>query len=171
MHKKTPWIILIIVLVLGFVVWDTFTREDGYEKYAPGSRDVRLADPDLLYASSSSSGLCRNEKGEEGGCGFSSYLYASGTLAEETTWSGVDGSETISPSERQVSEDVVNQITKELRDSGIMNKDCPEQLIMDAGWSYQVTMDGVTKSFDNPPQECQDIFDKADAIIDGESPS
>jgi hypothetical protein len=166
--KKKVWLIFgtaLVLLIAGIVVWSYFENEKGYEDYAPNARAIRLADPDLVYASSSWAGLCRNEEGEAGGCYSELYLYKSGRLFEETGWQGTGGEETSAPLARQLDKAVVDQVIERLRDSGIMSKDCPPREIMDAGWSYQVTLNGVIKTFDNPSDECEEIFDDIDLLI------
>ena len=155
------------MLVLSYKVVLFFTDEEGYEDYAPNSRAMRLADPELLYASSIWSGLCSNEEGEVGGCTSEMYLYKSGRLMEETGWEGLEGEkETNRLPARLLDQAIVDQVIEKISGFGIMTMDCPNREIMDAGWSYQLTFDGVTKTFDNPPEECEEIFDEIDLLID-----
>jgi len=164
MVKKMPMISRIICAVLilvGAVLWYTMARPfDPKEKAepVPVGWDVRLADPDLLYASMSSFGLCANEKGEDGGCYTEYYLYKTGKFNQEIGWTGYDGRKTNSPYEKQLDVAVVAQIIKKIQDSGVMSADCPMQNIMDASWNYQINLDGVKKAWRNPPTICQNVF-------------
>lgn len=66
----------------------------------------------------------------------------------------------------QLSLAATEKIQKMIRDSRIMTKDCPMGQIMDAGWDYQINLDGVKKSFRNPPENCRDTFNAIDDTLD-----
>lgn len=130
-------------------------------------KDSRLDDPNLLYASFSSSGLCSNSKGEEGGCYTHIFLYQSGKYLEESGWQGLNNKEEISPLvEKQFDPSTMAKIIKQIKDSEIMTKDCPSAQTQDAWFSYQLNLDGVKKSFEaSPILDCQKIFWEIDALI------
>ena len=46
-----------------------------------------------------------------------------------------------------------------------MTKNCSSDSIMDAGWDYQITIDGIKKSFHNPSKDCMVIFDKLEGLL------
>lgn len=129
-------------------------------------KDQRLDDPNLLYYSSSSYGLCSSEKGSDGACSSGIYLYSSGKLIGETVWEEENkDNNSNSENEKQLSKDSLEKIIMQIKKSGIMAKNCPEELIMDASWSYQIKLDGAKKTFKNPPDECKAEFDKIDELI------
>lgn len=131
-------------------------------------KEQRLADPNLLYFSSWWAGLCGNEKNEQGGCYSELYLYSDGKLIKMSgfiKYNEENGREPDPDIQKQLSSSTMERIEKTIRDSGVMEKDCPPQTIMDAGWDYQINLDGVKKSFHNPPRDCRDIFDAVDNII------
>ena len=130
-------------------------------------KEQRLADPGLLYFSSLWGGLCSNEAGESGGCYTEMYLFGSGKFFKESGFLRYGGDDDINPTiERDFTPSIVGQITNKIKDSGVMGKDCPSSTIMDAGWDYQVNIDGVKKLFSNPLSDCRDIFDEVDNLID-----
>jgi len=67
--------------------------------------------------------------------------------------------------EKNFDESVIADITKTLRDSGVMEKECPPREIMDAGWDYEVNLDGKKISFRNPPDDCKNVFNAIDEKI------
>lgn len=152
--------VLLIIVVANLPQGKTTTTEKP-------PNDPRLADPDLLYASLSSSGLCSNGKGEEGGCYTHIFLYRSGKYVDESGWQGRNNkNETMPTVEKQFDQSIVDKIIKHIKDSGIMTKNCPSAQTMDAWFSYQVNLDGVKKFFEaSPILECQKIFWEIDSLI------
>ena len=131
-----------------------------------GDKETRLEDPELLYASFFSSGLCQNDKGEDGGCYSNDYLYRSGKFIGESGWQGIAKVDVRPTVEKQFSQEVMDRIIKQIRDSGIMAMSCPSQLIMDAWWTYQINIDGAKKTFEtSPPENCQAELNKIDELI------
>jgi precorrin-4 methylase len=59
----------------------------------------------------------------------------------------------------------VQQVVKEIKDSGVMTKDCPPNTVMDVGWDYQVKLDGTKKDFHNPLPACRNTFDQIDNLL------
>jgi hypothetical protein len=112
----------------------------------------RLEDPDLLYASTSWAFFCTN-----GPCSSGNYFYKSGKIVE------IDNS--VITAEKQANKDLVNQVIKFIKDSGIMEKNCPPAQIMDAGWSYHINLEGRKWSASNTSDDCEDIFDEIDELI------
>ena len=132
------------------------------------SKEQRLADPNLLYASMDWAGMCTNDKHEAGGCYDGIYLYLDGRVVKLSGFIKFnEGSQrdNIPSDQKQLTSAAIEQIKKIIRGSNILTKDCKPETIMDAGWDYQVNLDGVKKPFQNPPQECRDVFDKIDNII------
>lgn len=133
------------------------------------TKEQRLADPNLLYFSSWWAGLCANEKHETGGCYSELYLYSDGQFIKMSGFIKYDeesGREENPNIQKQFSSSTVEQIKKIIRDYGVMTKNCPPENIMDAGWDYQINLDGIKKSFHNPPQNCRDTFNAIDDILD-----
>lgn len=130
------------------------------------TKDKELENSDLLFAVYTGSGLCRNEQGEEGGCYSNTYLYLSGKFIKRFTWVGIN-ERTDKPSvEKQLSKDSMNQITKKIRDSNILVKNCPPQKIIDASWSYYLNLDGIKKEYkESPSGECLEDLNKITALI------
>lgn len=130
-----------------------------------GSVDLRvktnaqkmLEDPDLLYASTSWAFNCQNEKGEAEPCSSGNYFYKSGKIIEIQN--------SVKTAEKQANKSLVNKVIKLINDSGIMEKNCPPAQIMDAGWSYYINLEGKKWSASNTSNDCEDIFDKIDELI------
>jgi hypothetical protein len=174
MTKKTKIILFIslaVAIFLGMaVVWinsDPVCILWGCKKGENTQHPNLLEDPNLLYASTFWSGMCRNEKGERGGCYTEIYFYSDGKLVKYSDFISSNGRENNNPpSETQLGLEAVSEVVKQIKDSMIMTKDCPSRQIMDAGWDYQINLDGVKKSFHNPPDECRSTFESIDGIID-----
>lgn len=171
--KVILWLAVIIILAIGIKI--TFqmvnNRVEGEKQQIIDrqkiSREQRLVEPDLLYFSSSWSGMCTNDKGERGGCYTEIFLYSSGKFIKESGWEGENKKKEIQPTvEQYFVDEIMDDITRTIRTSGVLAKDCPPRQIMDAGWDYQINLDGVIKFFHNPLQECKDIFDNIEQIID-----
>lgn len=119
------------------------------------SRAERLKDPNLLYGYFSWSGMCINDRGEEGGCGTEKYLYLDGKYIEKNNWSGPDDKKEAEPTiKKQLDKAIVEKVKAEIRSRGLMVKDCSPVFTTDAGWDYFVNLDGVKRNFSNPPEPC-----------------
>ena len=131
-------------------------------------KEAYLADPKLLYASSWWAGLCGNEKHESGGCYSDFYLFSDGKLVKNSGFFLYDSGKEQDKLATEVKIDAarLSQIAEKINTSGIMEKDCPPQRIMDVGWDYEINTGGVKKSFHNPPVECRDIFNGIDNLLD-----
>ncbi|MDP2873927.1 MAG: hypothetical protein Q8N84_01355 [bacterium] len=153
-------LVLLIVVVANLPQNKTTTTDNS-------PKDSRLDDPNLLYASFSSSGLCSNGKGEEGGCYTHIFLYRSGKYVDESGWQGRNNkNETMPTVEKQFDQSTMVKIIKHIKDSGIMTKNCPSVQNQDAWFSYQINLDGVKKSFEaSPILECQKIFWEIDSLV------
>jgi hypothetical protein len=137
------------------------------------SQEVLLADPNLLYASMWWAGMCSNKKNEAGGCYHELYLYSDGKFVKMSgfiKYNEESGREPDPSVQKRFSSSTVEQIKKTIRESGVMAKDCPPQEIMDVGWDYQINLDGVKKSFHNPPDDCKATFEFIDGVISGDLP-
>jgi hypothetical protein len=171
-QKKSKLIKIVLAICLLVLVFVTLSimltnyNRDHLSIPPPNPLNARLSDPGLLYYSSSSYGLCSNEKGSDGACSSSIYLYSSGKLVGETVWEEENqGNNTNSKNEKQLSESSLEKIITQIKKSDLMVKNCPEQLVMDASWSYQINIDGVKKTFRNPSEACQSKFEKIDELI------
>ena len=167
MTKKIKIILLIIAIFIlagGLVCYLSWDSERIITVTPTTSR---LDDAGLVYASKFWGGLCSNGKGEEGGCYFEAYLYDTGRTVNESGFvhgdNKIDANSTI---EKNLGTSLVNQIIKKIKDSGLMVKDCPSSLIMDANWYYQVTIDGVKKEFRDVLKDCKDTFEEIDKMLD-----
>lgn len=167
MSKKTK-IILGIITVLILIGGGAIILFDKGDENNNAPTDSRLEDPNLLYASFWWAGLCSNEKHESGGCYAQAYLYSDGKFIKISGFVKYNENDLKiepPPIETKLEADIIIQITKIIKDSGIMTNNCFPQTIMDVGWDYQINLDGVKKSFHNPPEECKNIFDEIDNII------
>ena len=175
MTKKIKTIILIIsvliFLVVGFIL--VFRTCCSPHPVPPdiikSTKDQRLADPNLLYFSSWWSGLCSNEKHESGGCYRELYLYSDGEYIRMSgfiKYNEESGREEDPSVQDKLSLAAVDKIKGMIRESGVMTKDCPAGQIMDAGWDYQINLDGMKKLFHNPQDNCLDAFNVIDDTLD-----
>jgi len=124
----------------------------------------RLNDPGLAYAYQFSSGFCNNGEGEQGGCYAYMYLYDSGKFVKESGFVRSDDTVDVHPTiERDFSGPIAEGIIDKIRRTGVLGKNCPETPIEDADYFYQVNIDGVKKSFSNPPPDCK--YD-LDSVLD-----
>lgn len=128
--------------------------------------DLRLADPNLLYAATSWYGLCRNDKGEEGGCSDYFYLYLSGKFIHESKWQELQNQESASTVEKQLGEETMAKIIKQIKDAEMLTMNCPALEIMDAGWSYQINLEGTKILFHDPPEDCTVELNKVLDLIE-----
>lgn len=130
------------------------------------AKDVRLEDPTLIYGSFSSSGMCSNERGESGGCSTNIYLYSSGELLKELYWYGGNKQNISTSIKKQIDEVTINSFISKIKESGIMTKNCPPELIIDASWSYQIRLNGIIKIFkSSPPIECRTLLNEIEGFI------
>jgi len=159
---------VLIVLFIVSVIWSLYRGEDRPALVvAPNTFEIMLADSHLLYASTFSYGMCLSEvTNEDGGCHSETYLSDSGKYIATGFWEGLGDKRIEEPRvEKQLSFAVVNKIIKTIRDSGIMNKQCPDGMTVDASWDYQLQLDGQKKRFINRPVECQPTLEEIDKII------
>lgn len=132
------------------------------------TKEQRLTDPNLLYASTYWAGLCSNDKGEGGGCYDELYLYSNGDFIRQSGFIKYNESSRKEENpivQGQLSSAVFEQIIKKIKDSDVMTKECKPSMIMDVGWDHQIRLDGVKRSFHNVPTDCRDTFDEIDNII------
>lgn len=161
-------VFFVVLVVVGFMIDDK-----GGSENLPGqdgnsiTKNGRLNDPELLYASFSWYGLCSGPEGEDGGCSTEQYLYLNGNLVAKSFWSGGKNETMALPViEKNIGTILTEEIKTSLRNSKVMEKECKSEFIVDAGWDYQVNLDGAKKFFRNPPDECKKIFDDIDGVID-----
>lgn len=170
-HSKIFWLSLIItVLLIGYIlfVWifSTCCGPSPKLRVTPTPSGQHLADPHLFYAKMTSSGLCSNENHEPGGCYSDTYLYIDGKLVKDSGFIPYTGKKIVNPSTQiQISSITISQINKKITDSNIMDKNCPDGQIMDAGWDYQLNFNGVKKTFHDVYGDCKKIFDEIDLLI------
>jgi len=156
------WAVLTGILVLA---WYSGKNTDQPTAFAP--QNVRLSDPNLLYASLTSSGLCGNEKGERGGCSSGLYVYANGKSVKETGFTNEKTmKKSTSSTEKQLDTSMISQVKKLLDDPLLSVENCPMREIMDAGWDYYFMMNDKQIWLRNPPEKCEAIFTKIDALIE-----
>ncbi len=129
--------------------------------------ELMLSDPHLFYGASFSYGLCHSEiANEDGGCHSEIYLYDSGQYISTGYWEGIGNKRIDAPSvEKKFGKIVMDKIIKLIRDSEIMNKECPDGMTVDASWDYQLQLGDQKKRFINRPVECQPTLDEVDKII------
>lgn len=167
MIKKIKIILLIIAVLLlagGVVCYLSWDSERIITKVKTPSK---LDDPNLVYAYKFWGGLCSNGKGEEGGCYFETYLYNTGKVVKESGFVSYEDKREVNPTiEKDLGTALVDKIIKKIKDSEIMAKDCPPNQVMDAGWDYQININGVKKSFRNPPAACKEVFDQINDLLE-----
>lgn len=130
-------------------------------------RETVMADPNLLFASFTDSGLCGGPNGEGGSCSFNGYLYYSGEYVKESSFLSYEHEITYSSSSEKLSAEKINMIIDFIRQSEILEKKCEPQLIMDTWFSYFINLDGKKRKFDySPPQECETIFEQIKNLIE-----
>jgi len=132
------------------------------------SKEERLNDPELVYASFVSSGLCGNDQGEDGGCNYKTFFYKSGKLIEESSWFGTGNRIIVYPmAEKQLDQDSTDTVLNLIKEKDMINANCAKTQLYDIAFSYYLNVDGVKKFFDSSPsQDCRDEFDKIESLID-----
>ncbi|MEK7131362.1 MAG: hypothetical protein AAB797_01320 [Patescibacteria group bacterium] len=139
------------------------------------SNDSVLNDPDLLYAKRATIGLCRTKSGSGGSCHFNTYLYKSGKLIIESgelavmEESGGEKATAYPAIQKELDKSLMDKITRQIRDSIIMNKSCKldmaaAQMVSDLYISYFVNLDGIKKRVRFPV--CESEFNAIDKLID-----
>jgi len=103
--------------------------------------------------------------GEEGGCYTEYYLYNSGQFVKILGWVGMNEKKSESADEKYLNVALVDQVKQQFKDLGIMSQDCPVTIVTDIAWNYQINLEGVKKSWRNPPGNCKTIFDSIDKIL------
>jgi len=159
MIKRTLVTLLIIVLLclgcfFGYISW--------HNRQTPS-----LDDPTLLYASEYWVGDCRKND-REGGCYRNIYLYNTGRIIIESGFTAKDIKEIDPTIKKDSGLIIINKITNEIKNSGILTKDCLSDTIVDVGWEHQINLDGVKKYFNNASSDCKDVFDRLDAMVNDE---
>lgn len=175
--KKTAGIItlLIVVLLAGYLVYRYFFStccalplEQTSTTLWESDSDPTLDDPDLIYARRALIGLCRTKSGSGGSCHSNTYLYASGKLTVESGEVAMepDGEKRIAyPTVKKVlDKDLMDRVTTQIRDSGILDKPCEAEMITDYYVSYFVHLDGRAKEAKFPG--CEAEFNAIDKLID-----
>ena len=164
-NRKVFWAVFLTIMLLLFAgaILISLTNEWGYEKVFLSrikQSDSIPIDPDLLYSSRTTIGLCRTRQGDEGGtCYSKASLYFSGKLVTE--WSevvmGEDGEKRVTyPTvEKTLSKATMDKIIKQIRDSGVLTKPCEVELVMDYYVSYFINLDGVQKEIKFPGCEAE----------------
>ena len=164
MNKKIL-LLAVVVAVLGIVGYRLFKNLSVPAPTPPAKEEISLDDPSLLYFKGSGSGECGTPEGEKGGCFNRTYLYISGKLILESGWRAIDDHtphEAIV--EKQLSKNVVNKIISQIKNSGLLTKDCSAtERVYDYWASYQIQVDSIKKAIKFPA--CQDELDKVDELI------
>ena len=116
--------------------------------------DTVLDDPNLLYAARTTIGLCNTKQGKSGSCYSNTYLYISGKLVTEShdVVMEPDGEKKVDypVTEKTLDKNTMDQIIKQIRDSGILTKPCEIEPIMDLYVDYFINLDGVKKEIKFP---------------------
>ncbi len=177
LDKKWKWAAVIILLPALFLLSVFIYQYFFYTCCAlpPGSwpaggrnDDSILDDPDLLYAERSFIGLCRTKSGDGGSCHFNMYLYSSGKLIIESGELAMmpDGEKaTAYPTvQKELDKNTMDGIIKQIRDSGIMEKECEAEMITDYFVNYFINLDGIKKEARFPG--CKAEFNAINKLID-----
>lgn len=132
------------------------------------NNDPILNDPDLLYAKRALIGFCRTKSGSGGSCHFNTYLYSSGKLIIESgelavVKSGGEKATAYPTINKVLDKNLMDRIIKQIRDSGVMDKSCKAEIIMDYYVDYFVNLDGTKKEVKFPG--CESEFNKIDELI------
>lgn len=174
LDKKWKWAVAVILLLLaGYLAYRYFfyTCCALPPKSALTdviSDDAVSVDPDLLYSTRTTIGLCRTKSGDGGTCYAKTSLYFSGKLITERSEVVLspDGEKRVAyPAvEKTLNKNTMDRIIKQIRDSGIMNKSCEAEMIMDYYVSYFISLDGTIKEARFPG--CKSEFNEIDELID-----
>lgn len=163
-------IYLVLVIAIGSIVFAGCSKPvnppktDGTgSRTENGTEDV-IDQTDLLYSSTSWAGLCGKD-GKDGGCAWETYLYTTGKVLDVSVFQEWEGKKDETRNEKQLTPEQVDAVIKKIKDSGIMDKKCEMGTIMDAGWDYKIILDGKEKTFRNPPDDCNKIFNELDKLI------
>jgi hypothetical protein len=126
----------------------------------------RVADPELIYSSTSWKASCLNENQEKGGCYTDMYFYSDGRLEEASGFISNNSVRQDNPTTQiYLSRFSFDEIIEQISSSGIMAKKCSVNNSVDSAYDYQIRLDGVKKTFHNPPQDCKSILDGFDSLI------
>lgn len=157
----------IVVIFITLIIIGYFTPDNGTSQN--DNKNTKLNNPDLLYSSRFWAGLCGNDKGEDGGCYTEFYLYNSGKLVKDEGFvKYLTNKKEVETTEKQLNQNFIDEIKSEINNSGIIVRSCAPETIYDVGWDYQINVNGLKKSFRNPPPHCKDIFDKIDNLLNDE---
>ncbi len=160
-------LILAVLIFLAVVLLKLSGEKKTTTTTTGGGYDIaRLSDVDLLFASFFGTGACEGA-GEQGGCYAYNFLYQSGRFINESGHQANNKTWTKVTTERQFSQNSMDNIISEIRSSGILQKNCSASLDLDVSVFHQIKLDSVKKTFGSlPPVECQKILDKIDALIE-----
>lgn len=164
MFKKiTPLIFIgIIIVLIGSLVYID-NNFDYDEVQTKNKIDVRFNAPDLLYGMTFYSGFCSNDRGEQGACYAKTFLYTSGKLIEESN-------SVSSITEKQLSQDFIERITKQIKDSELLLKKCDSGLTTDVSWTYSINLSGQKRIFDSRTiGDCQIKLNEINNLIEIEA--
>lgn len=130
--------------------------------------DSVLNNPDLLYAKRAFIGFCRTRSGDGGSCHYNTYLYSSGEVIETSSEVAIgpegERATTYPVIERKIGKNLMEQITKKIRDSEIIRKSCDAEMVTDVYINYVINLDGVKKKIKFPG--CESELKEIDALID-----
>lgn len=132
------------------------------------NNDSILNDPNLLYAKRALIGFCRTKSGNGGSCHFNTYLYSSGKLIIESgelavVKSGGEKATAYPTINKVLDKNLMDGIIKQIRDSGVMDKSCEAEMIMDYYVDYFINLDGIKKEVKFPG--CESELNKIDELI------
>lgn len=160
--------IIILIFLVAIVIYYAY-KETPLDKNILPNEDIvksTLDDPDLVYASKLWAGICGNGKGEVGGCHGERYLYKDGRFTIESGFISQKNVREDNPIiVKNLGINAVNKVIKKIKDSGVLSKSCLPGMINDAGWDYQITIDGKKNSFHNIASDCRDTFDQVDNLL------
>ena len=162
--------ISVVLLLAGYFVYRYFfytcCAPKPKEKISssPKVEDSKLNDPNLLLARRTWAGLCTNNEGEGGSCYNHTYLYSLGELVTESGWSNGEKSITYPTVQGKLDKNLMGQVLKQIRDSGILNKECPAELVTDYNTTYFINLDNIKKEIEFPG--CKSELNKIDKLID-----
>ncbi len=181
LDKKWKWVVAGILLLgaailfYGFytyVFWTCCSPSEPLPIASNGSDDGSiLNDPNLLYAKRAFIGFCRTKSGDGGSCRLNTYLYFSGKLITESNESVMapDGEKVITyPTvQKELGRNLVDEIIRQIRDFGIMNRSCEGEMITDLYVDYFINLDGVKKEIKFPG--CELELKEIDKLVDSVS--
>jgi hypothetical protein len=150
--KKTKMMIVLALVVLCTLIY--LLVQSGNPNSNNPNENLNYDNPNLMYLFSSWAGFCPREDL----CPAQKWVYVFNNgkafIVEEK---GKNSNR--HTTKNYLSGKMMDEIRREIRDSGIMNKSCNGSKWMDASVSYYINLDGEKRKYSNPYEyECNKIL-------------